>query len=318
MDLTSCDFLVRHGVLVDANRANCHLVGWYELFKEHPYVGTGAGTFRIGSQARLGRSMSAHSLYVETAAEDGIVGLGLLAALLITVVPVLMWRSDQTLLRLILYLVLIGTTLVANFTTLYSLWFGLAILRTAPPRVGSEQRGTLPCRPLVPLRREDCRGREPRVERPFSRGRIAWQREVVPQRLAVGQGIVIQYSSQSAAISSALPASTNKPVTPSITSSGTRHPGGYHRTPARHGLQDGIRWPSWLDVMQTTVAPENNRCTSGWKPASRTTCSSASSLIRSRRMPDISGSVGGAWPMITPHTPGNRLETVDIASMNIR
>ena len=29
MDVESRDFLVRHGVLVDANRANCHLVGWY-------------------------------------------------------------------------------------------------------------------------------------------------------------------------------------------------------------------------------------------------------------------------------------------------
>ena len=117
-------------------------------------MGTGAGTFRIGSQARLGRSMSAHSLYVETAAEDGIVGLGLLAALLMTaLVPVLMWRSDQTLLRLILYLVLIGTTLVANFTTLYSLWFGLAILSSSAAARGVRTAGTLPCRPLVPLRR---------------------------------------------------------------------------------------------------------------------------------------------------------------------
>lgn len=103
-------------------------------FATHPLTGTGAGTFKIGSQTELGAPWSAHSIFVETAAEGGIIGLGLLLALAITAVkPVLVQRSYRTYLQLILFLVLIGTSLVANFTTLYSLWFGLAILSANVP-----------------------------------------------------------------------------------------------------------------------------------------------------------------------------------------
>lgn len=100
-----------------------------ESFKEHLFTGTGAGTFRLATQAKMGWAWSAHSLVVETAVEGGIIGLGLLTILLATAVtPVVLWRNPRRYLWLLLFLVLIGTSLVANFTTLFSLWFGFAII----------------------------------------------------------------------------------------------------------------------------------------------------------------------------------------------
>ena len=102
-----------------------------ELFKEHPLVGEGAGTFATAVQSGLGQAAAAHDLFVEVAVESGIVGLilviGVLAA---AAMPILLWRDHQTGLRVLLLLVLIGTSLVANITSRYSLWLVLAILST--------------------------------------------------------------------------------------------------------------------------------------------------------------------------------------------
>jgi O-antigen ligase len=55
-----------------------------DVFAEHPLKGVGAGGFRVEwarEGARWGAARDAHSLYVETAAELGIVGLAFLGML---------------------------------------------------------------------------------------------------------------------------------------------------------------------------------------------------------------------------------------------
>ena len=69
-------------------RASYFGVAWHDEVTAHPLLGTGAGTFglywaRSGKQAALGGALDAHSLYLETLAELGPVGLFLLALLLL-------------------------------------------------------------------------------------------------------------------------------------------------------------------------------------------------------------------------------------------
>jgi O-antigen ligase len=100
-----------------------------EVFKKHPFGGVGAGNFNRSVQGTLGVPWSAHSIFVQTAAEEGVVGLALLGALLLAAIgPVWKRRARGFLLHTLLFLVLVGTTAVANFVTLYSLWFGLALV----------------------------------------------------------------------------------------------------------------------------------------------------------------------------------------------
>jgi hypothetical protein len=69
-------------------RASYFGVAWHEQVVQHPLLGTGAGTFglywaRSGKEVRLGGALDAHSLYLETLAELGPVGLVLLVAMLL-------------------------------------------------------------------------------------------------------------------------------------------------------------------------------------------------------------------------------------------
>jgi len=68
-------------------RASYWHVAWHE-YTSHPVLGSGAGTFalfwvRSGQEAARGGALDAHSLYIETLAELGPVGLAVLAALLL-------------------------------------------------------------------------------------------------------------------------------------------------------------------------------------------------------------------------------------------
>jgi hypothetical protein len=69
-------------------RASYFAVAWHDEVTAHPVLGTGAGTFglywaRSGKQAVLGGALDAHSLYLETLAELGPVGLLLVGAMLL-------------------------------------------------------------------------------------------------------------------------------------------------------------------------------------------------------------------------------------------
>ena len=62
-------------------------VAWYDEFLAHPVLGTGAGTFanywaRSGQEIAHAGALDAHSLYLETLAELGPIGLALLAVML--------------------------------------------------------------------------------------------------------------------------------------------------------------------------------------------------------------------------------------------
>src|SRR5207253_2468042 len=69
-------------------RASYFRVAWHDQIRAHPLLGTGAGTFglyweRSGKVLRFGGALDAHSLYLETLAELGPVGLLLLGATLL-------------------------------------------------------------------------------------------------------------------------------------------------------------------------------------------------------------------------------------------
>ena len=69
-------------------RASYFHVAWHDEVLAHPLLGTGAGTFglfwaRSGKPLELGGALDAHSLYLETLAELGPLGLLLVAALLL-------------------------------------------------------------------------------------------------------------------------------------------------------------------------------------------------------------------------------------------
>jgi O-Antigen ligase len=69
-------------------RASYYRVAWHDEYIAHPLLGSGAGTFalywaRSGHVAARGGALDAHSLYLETLAELGPLGLALLAAFLL-------------------------------------------------------------------------------------------------------------------------------------------------------------------------------------------------------------------------------------------
>jgi hypothetical protein len=69
-------------------RASYYHIAWHDQVLAHPLLGTGAGTFglywaRSGKAIAVGGGLDAHSLYLETLAELGPLGLVLLLAMLL-------------------------------------------------------------------------------------------------------------------------------------------------------------------------------------------------------------------------------------------
>lgn len=84
--LAAAAVLVAAGAGSNEPRATYYSVAWREL-QRRPALGTGAGTFgrywlELGDPVRFGGALDAHSLYLETLAELGPLGLVLLAAFL--------------------------------------------------------------------------------------------------------------------------------------------------------------------------------------------------------------------------------------------
>jgi O-Antigen ligase len=74
-------------------------VAWVDGFLRHPIDGTGAGTYatlwtRYGPTSR--RVLNAHSLYIEEFAELGIIGGGLIIAIVVSILVALAWRARGT------------------------------------------------------------------------------------------------------------------------------------------------------------------------------------------------------------------------------
>jgi hypothetical protein len=69
-------------------RASYYQVAWHDEYAVHPLLGSGAGTFALywagsGHVASRGGALDVHSLYLETLAELGPIGLALLLATLL-------------------------------------------------------------------------------------------------------------------------------------------------------------------------------------------------------------------------------------------
>jgi O-antigen ligase len=81
-------------------RASYYRVAWHAQAAAHPLLGTGAGTFArywadSGKAVELGGALDAHSLYLETLAELGPLGLVLLLAFLLAPVALLARRRSS-------------------------------------------------------------------------------------------------------------------------------------------------------------------------------------------------------------------------------
>jgi hypothetical protein len=79
-------------------RASYYRVAWHDEYAGHPVLGTGAGTFavywaRSGHVASRGGALDVHSLYLETLAELGPLGLALLLAALLYPLRAVVARS---------------------------------------------------------------------------------------------------------------------------------------------------------------------------------------------------------------------------------
>lgn len=100
-----------------------------DMFNERPGLGIGAGTFITGLEARGGGWHAAHNIWVETAAETGIIGVALLVSTMLTTFFLAVRHRDaRTGFHVVLFLVLMATSFVANLMTSKGLWIGLAIL----------------------------------------------------------------------------------------------------------------------------------------------------------------------------------------------
>ena len=81
-------------------RASYWHVAWHEEYRSHPILGTGAGTFAIywansGEVIAHAGALDAHSLYLETLAELGPIGLTLLALMLLAPLAAGVGRRTQ-------------------------------------------------------------------------------------------------------------------------------------------------------------------------------------------------------------------------------
>lgn len=117
-----------------------------EAFREHPAVGVGFGTYGAIAQTRMGVAKASHNLWIQTAAETGVVGLALLiAALTAAVVPALGRPGRRMSFHVILFLVLMTTSLALDVIANKSLWIALAFLSATGPVqiVGNRIRANL-------------------------------------------------------------------------------------------------------------------------------------------------------------------------------
>jgi O-antigen ligase len=101
----------------------------YQMFTDHPVAGIGFNTFTDAVEESLGGRHAPHSIWIQTAAETGIVGLGLLSlTLVLAFVPSVRWRDFRIGFHSVLFLVLITTSFVANLIDDKGVWIGLAVL----------------------------------------------------------------------------------------------------------------------------------------------------------------------------------------------
>jgi hypothetical protein len=99
------------------------------MFAERPMTGLGANTFSAALESRGGGWHAAHNIWVETAAETGVIGLVLLvAAVLAALVQGVKHRDYRRGFHVVLFLVLMTTSFVANFMISKGFWIGMAIL----------------------------------------------------------------------------------------------------------------------------------------------------------------------------------------------
>jgi O-antigen ligase len=76
----------------------------FELFRNHPVLGVGAGGFGIGTSRILGQEQVAHNTFLSVLVEEGLIGLGLFLVLLLSLVlPALRLRPVERSLWLILF-----------------------------------------------------------------------------------------------------------------------------------------------------------------------------------------------------------------------
>jgi O-antigen ligase len=110
------------------------------MFAERPVTGLGAGTFISGLESRGGGFHAAHNIWVETAAETGIVGVGLLMVVFAAALyPAVKCRGIRAKFNAVLFVVLGTTSFVANLMNNKAFWIVLAILAVTAPVAQAEK-----------------------------------------------------------------------------------------------------------------------------------------------------------------------------------
>lgn len=128
------------------NRTNIWAAG-RDMFFEHPAGGVGFGTFAAVAEIAIGKWRVAHNLWIQTAAETGVVGLTLLiTALGAALIPALRCRGFRVPFHILLFLTLMTMSLALDVVANKSLWIALALLSVARPLlsyapVAEEPRG---------------------------------------------------------------------------------------------------------------------------------------------------------------------------------
>jgi len=99
-----------------------------QVFSDHPAIGIGSGAFPLAVKDHLSGAYAAHNLFVQVAAESGLVGLFLLiAALAACIIPALR-AADMTSFHVILLAVTLVMAFVANVQVSKVFWLVMALL----------------------------------------------------------------------------------------------------------------------------------------------------------------------------------------------
>jgi len=100
-----------------------------KLYSQHPVLGVGAGTFYLWMEKMIGTSITAHNTFLSILVEQGLVGFGLLFALILIMISKFRYMPTQT---KIFWVILLLTWAIGAFSLTWDLhkvhWLLLGLL----------------------------------------------------------------------------------------------------------------------------------------------------------------------------------------------
>ena len=116
-----------------------------ELFWSNPYLGIGGGAFASTVEPILGRALVAHNTFLSVLTEGGIVGFLLFTAILVSVIPSLLDKSNRgRSFSIILFIILVVGIIPLTAEKSKYIWFVLALLAgEASPVIGRTDQAVI-------------------------------------------------------------------------------------------------------------------------------------------------------------------------------